>query len=121
MTCPSAETYFKWEGKSTSAQYYVNNKGVSQEKACQWGTAASDAGNWAPLNLGVGEDNGKWLSMFRNTPTVNSNLDFNIRVDGDKLSGSCKYENGQFEGSGASPNGCTVCSGKTMDGWMNEC
>lgn len=109
LTCPNGATYFKWQGKTTSAQYYVNNKGVSQEDACKWSKPGSGSGNFAPINLGVGESNGgKWLSMFRNTPTVNTNLNFNVRIDGDHLSGSCSYENGQFKGSGASGSGCTV-------------
>jgi hypothetical protein len=109
LTCPDGETYYKWQGKTTSAQYYVNPKGVSPEKGCQWGDGSLPIGNWAPVNLGVGQNNGKWLSIFQNSPTTNAKLDFNIKIKGDNLSGSCKYENGVFYSeTGSSSSGCTV-------------
>ncbi|KAA8646953.1 hypothetical protein EYZ11_010461 [Aspergillus tanneri] len=109
LTCPDGQKYFKWQGKITSAQYYVNPKGVSTEKACQWGNGKEPIGNWAPINLGVGENNGKWLSIFQNAPTTTEKLDFNIKIQGDDLSGSCKYENGQFSSdTGSNGSGCTV-------------
>lgn len=109
MTCPDGNSYYHWTGKSTSAQYYVNPKGVPASKACRWGFAGSLIGNFAPLNLGVGQtDSGKWLSVFHNMPTVSANLNYNIEIKGDDLSGTCKYANGQFEGSAATGSGCTV-------------
>lgn len=109
LTCPDGETYFKWQGKTTSAQYYVNPKGYSTEDACQWGTSGIPIGNWAPLNLGVGQNNGKWLSLFQNSPTTTTKLDFNVKIEGDNLSGSCKYENGVFiDEAGSNESGCTV-------------
>ncbi|GIK03955.1 secreted beta-glucosidase sun1 [Aspergillus viridinutans] len=108
LTCPD-ETYYKWQGQITSAQYYVNPKGVSPEKGCQWGDGTKPIGNWAPVNLGVGQNKGKWLSIFQNSPTTNEKLDFNIKIKGDHLSGSCKYENGVFcSDTGISNSGCTV-------------
>ncbi|KAK2836065.1 Secreted beta-glucosidase sun1 [Arthroderma sp. PD_2] len=112
LTCPKSETYYSWEGKPTSAQYYVNPAGVPTSKACQWGKAGSDIGNWAPCNLGVGETNGaKWLSIIPNRPTTNAILDFTIEIVGDNLGGSCKYKGGKFF-SKAFPDGtdegCTV-------------
>lgn len=109
LTCPSAEKYFKWQGKDTSAQYYVNPKGVSTEKGCQWGDGTQPIGNSAPLNMGIGENNGKWLSLFQNSPTTNKKLDFNVKIEGDNLSGSCKYENGSFiSETSSNESGCTV-------------
>ncbi|KAI9372920.1 hypothetical protein BJX61DRAFT_410217 [Aspergillus egyptiacus] len=109
LTCPNGATYYKWQGKTTSAQYYVNPKGVSQKEGCQWGDGSKPIGNWAPINLGVGENNGKWLSIFQNSPTTDEKLDFNIRIEGDDLSGSCKYENGVFiSDTGSNDSGCTV-------------
>ena len=59
--------------------------------------------------MGVGENNGKWLSIFQNSPTTNAKLDFNIKIKGDNLSGSCKYEGGSFiSESGTNDSGCTV-------------
>ncbi|KAL4974254.1 hypothetical protein BDW66DRAFT_90905 [Aspergillus desertorum] len=109
VTCPDGSTYYKWEGKTTSAQYYVNPAGTSQEEGCQWGDGSKPVGNWAPINLGVGENNGKWLSIFQNSPTTTEKLDFNIKIQGDNLSGSCKYEDGSFiSDTGSNDSGCTV-------------
>ncbi|KAL4916536.1 hypothetical protein BDW62DRAFT_186248 [Aspergillus aurantiobrunneus] len=109
LTCPDGKKYYYWKGKSTSAQYYVNPAGVSQEEGCQWGDGTKPVGNFAPVNLGVSENNGKWLSIFQNSPTTNAKLDFNIRIEGDNLSGSCKYENGQYiSETGSNDSGCTV-------------
>ncbi|EAW19592.1 SUN family protein UTH1 [Aspergillus fischeri NRRL 181] len=109
LTCPDGETYYKWQGKTTSAQYYVNPKGVTPDEGCQWGDGTLPIGNWAPVNLGVGLNKGKWLSIFQNSPTTSEKLDFNIKIKGDNLSGSCKYENGVFYSeTGSSSSGCTV-------------
>lgn len=109
LACPNGETYFHWQGKGTSAQYYVNPKGVSAEKACQWGDGSQPIGNWAPINIGVGQKDGYWLSIFQNKPTTNEKLDYNIRIEGDNLSGACKYENGLFHDlNGSNEDGCTV-------------
>ena len=115
LTCPNAADYYDWQGKSTSAQYYVNPKGVSSQEGCQWGSADNNWGNFAPLNLGVGYSNGAaWLSIFPNTPTTNAELDFSIEIVGDGLSGRCKYENGQYHSGEnydqTSATGCTVSS-----------
>ncbi|PYH92208.1 SUN domain protein [Aspergillus ellipticus CBS 707.79] len=109
LTCPNGETYYKWENKTTSAQYYVNPKGVSTETGCQWGNGSEAIGNWAPINLGVGASDGTWLSIFQNSPTTTEKLDFNVKIEGDNLSGSCKYEDGTFYSeSGSNDSGCTV-------------
>ncbi|KAJ5149120.1 Secreted beta-glucosidase sun1 [Penicillium atrosanguineum] len=115
LTCPNGETYFKWEGKTTSAQYYVNNKGVSAEKGCQWGDGSEPIGNWAPMNFGVGYSAGStWLSMFKNEPTTDADLDFKVKLIGDDLSDSCRYDGaGNFynnAGKITSGNGCTASS-----------
>ena len=117
LTCPNGATYFHWEGKSTSAQYYVNNKGVSTQKGCQWGDGSEPIGNWAPMNLGVGYSSGAtWLSMFKNEPTTDADLDFPIFLTGD-VSQECSYDgkgnfyNGDYRKGGekiSSGNGCTV-------------
>lgn len=114
LTCPNGATYFHWEGKSTSAQYYVNNAGVSSEKGCQWGDGSSPIGNWAPMNLGVGYSNGAtWLSMFKNEPTTDADLDFAISLIGD-VTVKCSYDGkGNFYKDGqkvTDGNGCTTSS-----------
>jgi hypothetical protein len=113
LTCPDGNSYYKWQGKTTSAQYYINPKGVSAEEGCQWGDGKRPIGNWAPLNMGCGENNGKWLSIFQNAPTTYEPLDFNVKIVGSNLSGSCKYENGVFYSeTGPTASGCTVSSSR---------
>ena len=53
LACPDSGSYYKWKGMATSAQYYLNPIGVGPEEACQWGTAGTTKGNWAPINFGV--------------------------------------------------------------------
>lgn len=111
LTCPDADNYYKWQGGSTSAQYYVNPAGVPVADACCWGTAANPWGNFAPMNLGVGYSNGAaWLSIFQNAPTTNAKLEFTVEIVGDGISGKCKYSNGQYCSgtSCSSTTGCTV-------------
>ncbi|KAK3116258.1 Beta-glucosidase (SUN) [Teratosphaeriaceae sp. CCFEE 6253] len=111
LTCPDADNYYNWQGGHTSAQYYVNPAGVAVSDACQWGSDSNPWGNFAPLNLGVGYSNGAaWLAIFQNAPTTSAKLDFSVEIVGDNLSGSCKYENGQYcSGSSCSAvTGCTV-------------
>ncbi|KAB8076807.1 hypothetical protein BDV29DRAFT_169497 [Aspergillus leporis] len=113
LTCPNAATYFKYGGLATSAQYYVNPKGTSTEEGCVWGDGSKPIGNWAPIIIGVGTsttDSYKYISIFPNTPTTTEKLDFNIKIIGDDLVGSCKYENGIFTShlGTSSTTGCTV-------------
>lgn len=107
---PNAETYYQWTGMSTSAQYYLNPIGVSAQEGCQWGSAGSDMGNWAPINFGVGYKNGKtWLSIFQNQPTTSAQYQGTVQITGD-VSDKCIYQNGQYCGAtGCNSNGCTVC------------
>ncbi|WEW57138.1 Sperm-associated antigen 4 protein [Emydomyces testavorans] len=110
LTCPDANSYYKWQNKATSAQYYVNPKGIGIQEACQWGDGKKPIGNWAPINLGVGKKDGAtWISLAQNKPTTNEKLDFKIEIKGDNLSGSCRYENGLFySATGSNSDGCTV-------------
>ncbi|KAI1264146.1 glycoside hydrolase family 132 protein [Xylariaceae sp. FL1019] len=100
--------YYVWEGKSTTLQYYVNKKGVNAKAGCRW-TCDEDAdgcGNWAPVNIGVGQTDGlTYLSVFPNAAISTATLDFNIDVTGD-ISGECYYHVG--EGFSGSSSGCTV-------------
>ncbi|RMZ80020.1 hypothetical protein DV738_g3030, partial [Chaetothyriales sp. CBS 135597] len=110
LAVPDASSYYFWQGKSTSAQYYLNPPGYSAEEACQWGSAGTPIGNFAPTNFGVGYSAGKtWLSIFPNAPTTDVEYPGTIEIQGDNLSGSCKYSNGVFESdTGTSSTGCTV-------------
>lgn len=114
LTCPDADNYYKWQGGSTSAQYYVNPAGVAVEDGCQWGTDANPWGNFAPMNIGVGYSNGAaWLSIFQNAPTTDAKLDFCVEIKGDGVSGTCKYSNGQYCG-GANYDDCSTTKGCTV-------
>lgn len=102
------DTYYQWQGKKTSTQYYVNNAGVSVEDGCIWGSEGSGVGNWAPLVLGAGYTDGKtYLSLIPN-PNNKETPNFNVKIvatDGSVVNGDCKYENGEFSDSS---DGCTV-------------
>ena len=106
ITVVDQSTYYTWRGGATSAQYYVNNAGVSWEDGCVWGTPGSGVGNWAPVVLGSGTTGGKtYLSLIPN-PNNKDKPNYNIKIVGDDVNGDCKYENGQYNGSGS--DGCTV-------------
>ncbi|KAG5796233.1 hypothetical protein H9Q69_004728 [Fusarium xylarioides] len=98
---PNQDKYYVWDGVGTSAQYYVNKKGYTVEEACVWDSCTGkDAGNWAPVVLGVGMKNGMtFVSIFQNSPTSTALLDFNIEIKGGNK--KCSYINGQWsEGTG---------------------
>ncbi|KAG5357653.1 putative secreted beta-glucosidase SIM1 [Yarrowia sp. C11] len=103
------DAYYTWMGKPTSAQYYVNNAGVSYQDGCLWGTSSGDVGNWAPLNFGAGAAGGiSYLSIIPN-PNNRNSANFNVEIiatDGATVNGKCVYENGKYNGDGS--NGCTV-------------
>ncbi|KAI4183310.1 MAG: hypothetical protein L6R41_005467 [Letrouitia leprolyta] len=117
LTCPDSSTYFKHNGDPTTAQYYVNNRGVPVHEACQWNADGSGKGNWAPTYFGVGQDmNGKtWLSISstkQNNPKSYSPLDYVAEIVGDDLSGKCRLKNGKYcSGNNyddCNDSGCTV-------------
>ncbi|KAJ9157908.1 Septation protein SUN4 [Pleurostoma richardsiae] len=109
LTNPIASESYIWQGSYTTAQYYLNNQGVDVEDACVWTSSnyPTSAGNWAPLNLGVGQDisGTTWLSIFNNSPTSSAELDFDVEITGDVTS-TCAYKNGAYEGG--SSTGCTT-------------
>lgn len=104
-----SSNYFTWKGGSTSAQYYVNNAGVSIEDGCIWGTSGSGVGNWAPVVLGSGVTGGKtYLSLIPN-PNNSDAPNYNIKItgtSGSSVNGECSYIDGSYTGSGS--DGCTV-------------
>jgi len=106
LTVPDGSNSYEWQGKQTSAQYYVNPAGTSVQEGCQWGSEGGDLGNWSPIVLGAGYSAGKtWVSISQNQ--LNSSpLNFNIKIVASD--GTCKYEDGQFTGTGAIAQGCTV-------------
>lgn len=118
LTCPDATNYFKHNGDSTSAQYYINNQGVPLHDACIWGADGTGMGNWAPSYLGVGQDvHGKTFlsisSTRQNNPSVYTPLNFTVKIVGE-TSGNCGLSNGRYcEGENydrCNERGCTVRS-----------
>lgn len=110
LTTVDQDSYYKWLGQPTSAQYYVNNAGVDWTDGCVWGSAGSGIGNWAPLNFGAGYTNGiAYLSLIPN-PNNYDSLNYKVKIvadgSGSVVSGSCVYENGKYNNGGS--DGCTV-------------
>lgn len=107
LTNIESSVYYTWQGKSTTLQYYINPKGVALKNACVWDSTTNpdSAGNWAPINMGVGEsDDGiTYLSLFNNAPTSTATLDFDVIISGD-IQGECWYKSGSYP----SGTGCTV-------------
>ncbi|KAF2000960.1 glycoside hydrolase family 132 protein [Amniculicola lignicola CBS 123094] len=101
LACPDSATYYKWDGMGTSAQYYINNKGVAEKDACKWGDGSNNSGNWAPVNLGVGWDGTHmdmgFMSLAPNLPTApGAKLDFTVTFTGESVINACKYKPGQY-------------------------
>ena len=114
LTCPDGANYYTWGKLPTSAQYYVNPAGVSVQDACQWGSPSNPWGNYAPMNIGVGWSNGAaWLSIFGNAPTTTAQLKYTVELQGDGMSGTCKYSNGEYC-SGANYENCSPTKGCTV-------
>lgn len=109
LTNPDSSSYYVWNNKATTAQYYVNKKGVSVEDGCLWDSSSNhdERGNWAPINIGTGRstDGITYLSIFPNSPTTTAKLDFNIKITGD-VSIECELRNGVYTNGNA--NGCTT-------------
>ncbi len=110
LTTVNQETYYQWQGLPTSAQYYVNNAGISWTKGCVWGTSGSGLGNWSPLNFGAGYTDGvSYLSLIPN-PNNYDAMNYNVKIvaygDDATISGTCVYKDGTYNGDGT--DGCTV-------------
>jgi hypothetical protein len=115
----ASNNYYVWQDKATTLQYYANKKGVNAEDGCRW-TCATDpkgCGNWAPINIGVGQssDGITYLSIFPNAAISTAELDYNMDITGDN-SIECYYHVG--EGFAGSSSGCTVSKKKS---WPNVC
>lgn len=108
ITVVDLGSYYVWQGKPTSAQYYVNQPGVSKSDGCIWSSQSAGQGNWAPMNFGAGYTNGiAYLSLIPN-PLNKATYNANIKIVADDAStviGSCVYENGNYDGGA---DGCTV-------------
>lgn len=110
---PYQNSSFTWQGSSTSAQIYVNLKGIGIDNSCVWDSPdyAESAGNWAGIILGTSVDDSgiTYLSLFHNTPTSDTPLDYNIEiaVDG-SVDCTYDYSSNEITGDSEGNNGCTV-------------
>ncbi|CAI6332805.1 unnamed protein product [Periconia digitata] len=109
LASPDQKSYYFWEGKPTSAQYYINKQGVPESEACTWGTGAKAVGNWAPANLGTSWDdinmNAGFAGLSQNKPTnPDDRLDFNIKFTGDGVQNPCSFK--KSTGEYCSGNNC---------------
>lgn len=110
LTVVDQDTYYQWDGKKTSAQYYVNNAGLTWEEGCVWGTSGTTYGNWAPLNFGAGYTDGiAYLSLIPNPNNLDA-ANFNVKIvassSSSVVNGDCVYSDGSYNGDGT--DGCTV-------------
>lgn len=122
LTCPDASTYFKHDGSSTTAQYYINNQGVPPQKACIWGSDGTNMGNWAPSFLGVGQDiSGKTFlaiaSTAQNNPSNYKPLNYTVEIVG-HTTGKCRLKDGKYcsgpEYGNCNDKGCTVLNKSSL-------
>jgi hypothetical protein len=116
---PDQQKYFFWQGKKTSAQYYVNKQGVPESEACTWGTPMGGKGNWAPAVFGTSFDDGPanegFSSIKQNELCKQERLGYDITFVGDGIVSPCRYKsatNQWCEGDTCwedPDRGCTVC------------
>lgn len=92
---PDQAKYFFWEGKATSAHYYVNHQGVAEGEACTWGVDGRGKGNWGPVIFGTSWDdinmNMGFSSLKQNELNKNEPLDYSITFEGDNVISPCRY------------------------------
>ena len=93
---PDQSKYFFWEGKPTSAHYYVNKQGVPESEACTWGNDGKGVGNWSPTIFGTSFDdiasNVGYSSLKQNELNWDEKLDYSITFIGDGVNSACKYK-----------------------------
>ncbi|RYN25917.1 hypothetical protein AA0115_g7460 [Alternaria tenuissima] len=93
---PDQQKYFFWQGKKTSAQYYVNKQGVPESEACTWGTPMGGKGNWAPAVFGTSFDDGPanqgFSSIKQNELCKQERLGYDITFVGDGVVSPCRYK-----------------------------
>lgn len=119
---PDQNKYFFWSGNPTSAHYYVNKQGVSENDACTWAKPGDDRGNWAPAIIGTSWDdinmNQGFSSLKQNELRKDVPLDYSITFTGNGIISSCKYKKSSDQYCQADDcwsrkeqpdRGCTVC------------
>ncbi|KAL6708568.1 Protein BZZ1 [Coniothyrium glycines] len=93
---PDQEKYFFWQGKATSAHYYVNKQGVPESEACTWGQEMSGKGNWSPAIIGTSFDDRimqeGFSSLKQNELCKEEKLDYDVTFMGDGIVSPCSYK-----------------------------
>ncbi|RAR04985.1 FCH-domain-containing protein [Stemphylium lycopersici] len=93
---PDQQKYFVWQGKKTSAQYYVNKQGIPEDEACTWGKEMGGKGNWAPAVFGTSFDDGPvqqgFSSLKQNELCKKEQLGYDITFVGDGVISPCRYK-----------------------------
>ena len=93
---PDLDKYFFWEGKATSAHYYVNKQGVPENEACTWGQEMQGKGNWSPAIIGTSFDDRTmhegFSSLKQNELCKSEPLDYDITFTGDGVTSPCAYK-----------------------------
>jgi hypothetical protein len=92
---PDTSKYFFWQGKATSAHYYVNNAGVSEAEGCTWSKPEYGHGNWAPLIFGTSFDDINmhqgFSSIKQNELNKGADLNYSVTFKGDGVNSPCSY------------------------------
>jgi hypothetical protein len=118
LASPDLSKYYFWDGKPTSAHYYVNNQGVSEADACTWATEGSGRGNWAPVIFGTSFDDKTkkgYSSLKQNELNKHDKLNYSITFKGTVDASACSYKKSadqycQGDDCWTDRNrGCTVC------------
>ncbi|KAL5119826.1 Beta-glucosidase (SUN) [Pleosporales sp. CAS-2024a] len=93
---PDVSKYYFWKGMTTSAQYYVNNQGISEADGCTWAQAGDARGNWAPGIIGTSFDDMKahkgYTSLKQNELNLATKLNYSITFGGDGVVSPCSYK-----------------------------
>jgi hypothetical protein len=90
---PDQDKYYFWEGKATSAQYYVNSQGVPESEACTWAKPGDARGNWSPTILGTSFAKREgFTGLSQNPERKDVALNYSIDFTGDGVVSPCRYK-----------------------------
>ncbi|KAF2822115.1 SUN-domain-containing protein [Ophiobolus disseminans] len=93
LASPDQDKYYFWQGKRTSAQYYVNSQGVPESEACTWAKPGDARGNWSPTILGTSFDKTEgFTGLFQNPERKDVAINYSITFTGDGVISPCRYK-----------------------------
>jgi hypothetical protein len=95
LASPDLGNYYMWEGKATSAHYYINDQGISEDDACTWAKDGDARGNWAPVIFGTsfdGKSQKGYSSLKQNELNRKTKLNYSISFEGDGVVSPCSYK-----------------------------